>query len=69
MPLIQVTMVEGRTTAQKEALIRNLSDALAQTLEVPLERVRVAIYEVGADSWGIAGEAYSVVRGPSASST
>ena len=62
MPLIQVTLVEGRTPAQKHALIRSLSNALAETLEVPLERVRVAIYEVSADEWGIGGQPYATVR-------
>ena len=46
MPLIQVTMVEGRTTEQKHALIRNLSASMSETLGVPLERIRVAIYEI-----------------------
>jgi 4-oxalocrotonate tautomerase len=62
MPLIQVTMVEGRTTEQKHALIRNLSVSMAETLEVPLERIRVAIYEISADEWGIGGEPFSVAR-------
>lgn len=62
MPLIQVTMVEGRSVEQKHALIRNLSDTLAETLDVPLERVRVAIYEVSADEWGIGGQPYAAVR-------
>ncbi len=62
MPLIQVTMVEGRTVEQKHALIRNLSQSLSETLEVPLERVRVAIYEVSADEWGIGGQPFSVAR-------
>ncbi len=64
MPLIQVTMVEGRTTDQKHALIRNLSAAMADTLEVPLERIRVAIYEISPDEWGIGGEPFAVARGP-----
>ena len=64
MPLIQVTMVEGRTTEQKHALIRNLSQAMADTLDVPLERIRVALYEVSADEWGIGGVPFSSARGP-----
>jgi 4-oxalocrotonate tautomerase len=64
MPLIQVTMVEGRTTEQKHALIRSLSTAMSETLEVPLERIRVAIYEISPDEWGIGGEPFSVARGP-----
>lgn len=62
MPLIQVTMVEGRTVEQKHALIRNLSVSMAETLDVPLERIRVAIYEIGPDEWGIGGEPFAVVR-------
>ena len=62
MPLIQVTMVEGRTVEQKHALIRNLSQSMAETLDVPLERIRVAIYEISADEWGIGGQPFSVAR-------
>jgi 4-oxalocrotonate tautomerase len=62
MPLIQVTMVEGRTTDQKHALIRNLSASMSETLGVPLERIRVAIYEVSPDEWGIGGEPFSAAR-------
>ena len=62
MPLIQVTMVEGRTTEQKHALIHNLSQSLAETLDVPMERIRVAIYEVSSDDWGIRGQPFSAVR-------
>lgn len=62
MPLIQVTMVEGRTIEQKHALIRNLSQAMAESLDVPLERIRVALYEISADEWGIGGQPFSVAR-------
>lgn len=67
MPLIQVTMVEGRSVEQKRELIRRLSDAAAEALDTPLDRVRIAIYEVDGESWGIAGETYASVRGPVAS--
>ena len=29
----------------------------------PVDRIRVAIYEVTADDWGIGGEPFSAVRG------
>jgi hypothetical protein len=31
-----------------------------------VERVRVAIYEVSADEWGIGGVPYAIARGPGA---
>ena len=62
MPMIQVTMIEGRTVEQKHALIKELSEAVQRTLDVPIERVRVALYEVSADDWGIGGVPVSVAR-------
>jgi 4-oxalocrotonate tautomerase len=63
MPLIQVTMIEGRTLEQKHALIAELTAAAERALSVPAERVRIAIYEVSGDNWGIGGTPYSAVRG------
>ncbi|MGE5290981.1 MAG: tautomerase family protein [Micromonosporaceae bacterium] len=63
MPLVQVTMVRGRTVEQKHALIASVSAAVAQALSTPIDQVRVTIYEVGADEWGIGGQPYSVARG------
>lgn len=63
MPFVQVTMVRGRTVEQKHALIAAVSAAVAESTDTPVERVRVAIYEVGTDEWGIGGQPYSAVRG------
>jgi 4-oxalocrotonate tautomerase len=63
MPLIQVTMVQGRTVEQKHALIRALTDAMSDSIGTPKDRIRVAIYEITADEWGIGGEPFSSVRG------
>ena len=64
MPFVQVTMVSGRTVDQKHALIAGLTEAVTAALGTPAERVRVAIYEVSQDDWGIGGLPHSVVRGP-----
>lgn len=63
MPLVQVTMVRGRTVEQKHALIAAVSAAVSETTGSPIERVRVVIYEVSGDEWGIGGQPHSVVRG------
>ena len=63
MPLIQVTMVQGRTVEQKHALIARLTDAMVEAVGTPRDRVRVAIYEISGDDWGIGGQAFSAVRG------
>jgi 4-oxalocrotonate tautomerase len=68
MPFVQVTMVSGRTADQKHALIAQVSAAVASALGTPVERVRVAIYEVSADEWGIGGVPYATARGQGAAS-
>ncbi|MFM8352274.1 MAG: tautomerase family protein [Actinomycetales bacterium] len=62
MPFIQVTMLQGRTTEQKHALIRGLTDATAEALGSDSSRIRVALYEISADEWGVGGEPMSKVR-------
>jgi 4-oxalocrotonate tautomerase len=64
MPMVQITMVAGRTVEQKHALIASVSSAVSESLGTAIERVRVAIYEVSADEWGIGGQPYAAVRGP-----
>jgi 4-oxalocrotonate tautomerase len=62
MPFVQVTMVAGRTRQQKHDMIAAVSAAVAQSLDTPVDRVRVAIYEVSVDDWGIGGVPYAVAR-------
>jgi len=69
MPLIQVTMVQGRTVEQKHALIAKLTDAMHEAVGTPKDRIRVAIYEITADEWGIGGEPFATVRGTDPNAT
>ena len=59
MLVIKTTMMEGRTAEQKEALIRRLSEVAVEELGWPVEDVRVVIYEVTKQDWGIAGSSVS----------
>ncbi len=51
MPLIEVTMVEGRTAEQLRALISALTTAAVETVDAPRENVRVVVREVPATHW------------------
>lgn len=46
MPVIDVTMVEGRTPEQKDAFVVALTQAAVDALAAPIESVRVIIREV-----------------------
>jgi 4-oxalocrotonate tautomerase len=62
MPFIQVTLLEGRTVEQKHDLIKRLTEATAEAIGGDPGRIRVALYEVGSDDWGIGGVPVSVLR-------
>lgn len=55
MPLVQVTLVEGRSPEQRAALIREVTAAVVRTTAMAPERVRVVLYEVAAEDWGVGG--------------
>ena len=51
MPLIEVTMVEGRTAEQLRSLISRLTAAVEQAVGAPRESIRVVIREVPPTHW------------------
>ena len=55
MPLIQVTMLEGRSSETKAALILRLTDAAVEVTGAPRETVRVILQEVPPAHWGVGG--------------
>jgi 4-oxalocrotonate tautomerase len=62
VPFVQVTLLEGRTVEQKHALMARITDAVEETLGGDRQRIRVALYEVSADEWGVGGVPMSVLR-------
>lgn len=55
MPFAEITIIEGRSKKKKAALIAKVTDAIVDSLDAPIESVRVCIREIPADNWGIAG--------------
>ncbi len=55
MPLVQATIMEGRTQEQKEAFFRGVTQVAVETLNVKPEQVRVVINEVPRTHWAIGG--------------
>lgn len=51
MPLIEVSLVEGRSDADIRALISALTETTVSVLGAPLESVRVIIRPVAAQHW------------------
>ena len=55
MPLAQIYMLEGRTEAQKKAVIEKVTKALQEAVDAPVQSVCVCIIEMPSTNWGIGG--------------
>jgi len=55
MPLIHVTMIEGRTATQKRALLAAITQAVHETIEAPMDSIRVWVTDVPSDQFMSAG--------------
>jgi len=65
MPIVRIEMWPGRTPDQKNALIRNVTDAVAQSIGCSEEVVEVLLYEVDRSDWAAGGISHAV-RSPAA---
>lgn len=51
MPLIEVTLAEGRSPEQLRALMHALTHAATESIGAPVESVRVVVREVPPTHW------------------
>lgn len=51
MPLVEVTLVQGRSAEQLRALVHELHAAVVRAVGAPAENVRVVVREVPATHW------------------
>lgn len=63
MPVIQISMLEGRGADDKRTLVGAVTDAVTESLGVGREQVRVLIYEVPPGSWAVGGTTKEDERG------
>lgn len=59
MPMINVSMFPGRTAEQKQALVREVTDAFVRTCGGKAEGVWVTINEIPAEHWASGGTLFS----------
>ena len=62
MPIVTISMMEGREPEKIEKMIAAVSDAVAISLDAPLETVRVMVNEMQEHQWGVGGKPMRVVR-------
>ena len=59
MPIVQITMLEGRSQEQREAMYREVTQALERTVGAAPETVRIMVYETPRTHFATAGVAKS----------
>ncbi len=64
MPLVEVTLVEGRTPAQLRDLQTKLTDAVIEAIAAPRESIRVILRELPTTHFAIGGVPISELRPP-----
>lgn len=69
MPVIEVTLVEGRTTEQKNGLIRALTNAAHESIGAPLQTVRVILREIPLSHFAVGGETFAQRAAAAATAT
>jgi 4-oxalocrotonate tautomerase len=55
MPLVQVTMLTGRTAEQKRKLAKRITDAMVEEAGAQREAIVVAFHEVSKESYASGG--------------
>jgi 4-oxalocrotonate tautomerase len=58
MPTIFVNILEGKTQEQKDALVKKITEAAVQTVDVVPEKVSVFIHEYSSNSVARGGVMY-----------
>jgi len=62
MPIVQISLIAGRTSEKKEQLIKRVTDAIAETLEIPKERVHIVLQDVPRENIGDGGIPLSKIK-------
>lgn len=55
MPLIDISLVAGRSSDKKRALIKTVTEAVEESLGTPRSSIRVLIREVAPEHWAVGG--------------
>lgn len=56
MPRVDIGLKAGRTVDQKRAMVREVTKAIAKTVDCPEDAVSITIYDIKPENIGIAGK-------------
>ena len=53
MPIVQITLVQGRDEDTVKTCVREVAQTVHRTLGAPLDTVRVLVSQLPASQWGV----------------
>jgi 4-oxalocrotonate tautomerase len=56
MPIVEITLVEGRPAEARASMMKQITDVIEKTLGAPRQSIRVIIREVPAFHFAVGGE-------------
>jgi 4-oxalocrotonate tautomerase family enzyme len=62
MPVVTVSWLEGRTLAQKQELVSEITQVVHRVGGSPLERINVVVHDVPSENWGRGGRLVSTLQ-------
>lgn len=55
MPVVQIHLIEGRSTEQKRALVKSVTDAVCESIAVPAGSVHIMLTDMKREDYADAG--------------
>lgn len=55
MPLVEISLLTGRSPDQKRALLKAVTDAVETSIGAPRETIRVILREIPPEHWAVGG--------------
>lgn len=62
MPIVRISMWEGRTDEVKEKLISSVTKSVCDTIGCPPKAVEIVIEDVKKSNWGIEGKPATKIK-------
>lgn len=59
MPILQIHLIEGRDMEKKKRLVKNVTQAVCESLDVKPEQVRIILSETARENYAVAGILFS----------
>ncbi len=64
MPIVEITMIEGRSAEAKRRLIAKVTDSIIEAIDAPRDSIRIILREIPALHFGVAGKTKEKTEAP-----